>query len=1045
MLELRKITKVYDTGGFKQKALDSVSLNFRKSEFACILGPSGSGKTTLLNIIGGLDSYDKGDLLVNGISTKRFNNAAWDSYRNHRIGFVFQSYNLIPHQSVLSNVRLALTVSGLGKREATRRARKALKDVGLEEHIHKRPAQLSGGQMQRVAIARALANDPEIILADEPTGALDSETSIQIMDILKEISKDRLVIMVTHNPDIAQKYSTRIINLKDGKIISDTNPFSDISAEREPIAVKNKKHGKTSMSMLTAFSLSANNLLTKKKRTLLVSIAASIGIIGIALIMAVSTGFQNYVDSIQEETLSSYPLAITEESFSFTSLFTSDADLSDGSNKNSGKSYETILEESGKDLIEFPILGNTLKSVATNDLKKFKKHYEAHQNDLKDALTNVAYSYSIDPIIYAIDATDKIAKLNPSDLFSTMFGGNNMMSSFSSFTSMYSQINVPPDTYKAQYNVLKGRWPERYDEIIIVLQSDKVFSDLIAYELGLKDTSELTSFVTKLMQGEHVDVKNDPITLDYDDLLNLDLRLVLPSNLYRYSEKYGVYEDMSEDKEYIRDIYKNKSEKLKIVGVVSKKDGVTSSALNPGINYTPGLIDHIIEESKDTIIVKKQLDKPEVDVFSGNRFDQETNRFNYAFEDLVSVDEEKLKKAFNVDIDQAALQNSVTSQIADIVENIKIDPEPALNDFDTALSNLADGFRKYIMDYMASLAEKGEIFIPTEEKINELLESYLETYEPGEKLSNLEATYKIPKDNFKAAFRSLVLAVNAGVPLDTAEILAAREGFAKIMTEAKLKVETAEKVANVVATVSNTFAKSFNIDPSAITSAFKLNFSEDELMRIVSSMMNNTKKTQKSNLLSLGYQDEESPTYISFYFASFEGKEQFLDFIDSYNNSVDDEYVINYTDATGILMDSVRTIVDAVSYVLIAFVSISLIVSSFMIGIITYISVYERKKEIGILRAIGASKRNVSNIFNAETFIIGFLAGAFGIGISYALIPVINTILAHFIGSVNIRAALDPTSALTLVALSIALTLIGGLIPARSASHHDPVEALRSE
>lgn len=1039
VLELRKITKVYHTGNFEQKALAGVSLSFRKSEFASILGPSGSGKTTLLNIIGGLDSYTSGDLLVGDISTKKYSAADWDSYRNHRIGFVFQSYNLIPHQTILSNVRLALTVSGISKREGVKRAKAALSAVGLSEHIHKRPAQLSGGQMQRVAIARALVNDPDIVLADEPTGALDSETSIQIMKILKDISKTRLVIMVTHNPDLAQKYSTRIINLKDGQIISDSNPATRKDAAKEPAAVRKQKHGKTSMSMFTAFALSGNNLLTKKKRTLLVSIAASIGIIGIALIMAVSTGFQNYIDDIQEDTLTSYPLNIMEESFSLSELLIA---------PTSESSSSSLLETSGKDVVEYQFLANTLRSVATNDLKSFKAHLETNSAQYQNDVTSLEYHYSVDPLIYTIDGSNTLAKLNPSNLFASMFGGSQLLSSYSSYASIFSQISDDREALETQYELKAGHWPENYDEMVLVLTSEHAITDLLAYSIGLKDTAELSTMVTKLMSGESVDVQSEPLALNYEDFLNLDLRLILPFDLYKYNEKYKVYEDMSGNDAFVQQAYDH-AIRLKISGVVYPKSGSMSAMLEPGVGYTSALIDFIINSAKDTEIVQKQLADPDTDVFSGARFDQKNDRFNYGFEDLVTVDEAKLQSAFNITIDQTALQNSVTDQIADIVNNISVDTTPALTAFDDTLNFLTDGFRDYLTHLVIEAMAQGNYTFNPMDKIDEHLDNYLNTYEPGERLSALETTYKIPKDNFKSVYKGLALAVIAGADLDSAEILVVREGFASLMTEAKLKVETAEKVANVVTTVSDAFAQSFNLDPSAITSAFKLNFTEDELMRIVSSMLNKTDSTAKSNLLKLGYQDRDDPSYISAYFSSFDGKENFIQFIKDYNTAVEaageKDKVINFADTTGILMNSVKIIVDAVSYVLIAFVSISLVVSSIMIGVITYISVFERTKEIGILRAIGASKRNISSIFNAETAIIGLLSGLIGIAISYLFIPLINAVLSYFTGDVSISANLPSFNATCLVLLSIILTLIGGFIPARSAAKKDPVEALRTE
>ena len=1055
MLEIKNITKVYKTEGFEQKALDDVSVNFRRHEFASILGPSGSGKTTFLNIIGGLDNYTSGNLIINEVSTKDFSDRDWDSYRNHRVGFVFQSYNLITHQTILKNVELALTLSGCSKDERRKRALKALKDVGLEQHINKRPNQLSGGQMQRVAIARALVNDPEIILADEPTGALDSDTSVQIMDLLKAISKDKLVIMVTHNPDLAKEYSSRIINIKDGVIISDTNPYDGKINTKEKKEIVLNKSKKTKMSFLTALSLSFNNLMTKKARTILISIAGSIGIIGIALILAVSTGFQNYVDSIQEDTLTSYPLTIMQESSDITSVLLS---MRNGSNKADGTDK----------VVEQQYITSMLSNISTNDLKSFKKYLEDNYHHVEKDLANVNYMYSVDPNIYTIDATNKLAKINPSNLFSSMMGSNNLMQSYSSMASIFSQMVDDRTQIEESYDLLKGRWPENYDEMIIVLSEPNSISDLLVYSLGLRDTEELTKMVTKIMSGESVDISNTPLTLTYDDLMNVDLRLIMPADTYRYNSKYDVYEDMTEDSEYMQNIY-DKSLKLKIVGIVSPKEGVTSMALNPGVSYTKKLVDYIIDYSKNTDIVKKQLTNSEVDVFSGKKFDDEKNNFDFAFSDLVSIDNEKLQSAFNINIDKSALENQTKNYMSEISSSITTDTAPATNLFNTNLNIMING----LFDSITSSFKVSDI--------TSITNNYLDSYEVGDLLSKMESDYVIPKDTLKSTYSALLQGIlqayseayNAYMSaineiyqispdneiiiveelkqtviesyLQSALIVGTSEKMGSAMTEALMKKEILTKVGELTSNLTNSFASSFNIDEEKIASAFTLNFSENELARVVNAMMNKSDTTQKSNLISLGYQDLEEPTYISFYFNSFEGKEHFLSFLDNYNDKVEEEKKINYSDTTGILMSSVRTIVNAVSYVLIAFVSISLVVSSIMIGVITYISVYERTKEIGILRAIGASKGNISSIFNAETFIIGLLSGILGIGISYLLIPLINTILHHYTGNIPLSATLNIHHALILVALAIILTLIGGLIPARAASKKDPVEALRSE
>ena len=1053
MLEIKKITKIYKTEGLKQTALDKVSVNFRKHEFASILGPSGSGKTTFLNIIGGLDEYTSGDLIINNVSTKNYTDRDWDSYRNHRVGFVFQSYNLITHQTILKNVELALTLSGISKEERKDRAIKALKDVGLEKHINKKPNQLSGGQMQRVAIARALVNDPEIILADEPTGALDSETSVQIMKILKDISKEKLVIMVTHNPDLAKEYSSRIINIKDGKITSDTNPF-DGKEELEEDTIQ--KTSKTKMSFLTALSLSFNNLMTKKGRTMLVSVAGSIGIIGIALILAVSTGFQNYVDSIQEETLTSYPLSIMQESSDITGVL-----LSMRSGEKSGVEGETVKEQQ--------YISSMLSNISTNDLKSFKTYLEDNYSKVKNDLSNVSYNYSIDPNIYTIDATKKLAKLNPSNLFSTMMGDSSLMQSYSSMASIFSKMVDNKKEIESDYDLLKGRWPEKYDEMIIVLSEKNSISDLLVYSLGLRDTEELTNMVTKIMSGESVNINNEPKTFTYDDFLNVDLRLIMPSDTYKYNSKYDVYEDMSTDDSYMKNLY-DKALKLKIVGIVSPKEGKTTMALNPGVNYTSALIDYIIDYSKDTDVVKKQLKNKDIDVFSGNRFDSKKNNFDFDFKDLVKVDNKKLQSAFNININEKELEKQTQKYMEEIANSITTNVTPAKDLFNNNLSQLANNLFNSInseftlnntltlTENLLNKAESKELLTSMEKEytipadtfkttykslLNGLLDSYITAY--NSYMKTLNPDYEINEENPSAAIIAELKETVLSSYLNSAPIIKTSETMASVMTETKMKKDILTKISNLTTNLSKSFATSLNIDQDKIASAFTLNFSKDELARVVNAMMNKTETTQKTNLITLGYQDKEEPTYISFYFNSFDGKEHFLSFIEDYNKNVSEEKEINYSDTTGILMSSVKTIVNAVSYVLIAFVSISLVVSSIMIGVITYISVYERTKEIGILRAIGASKGNISSIFNAETFIIGFLSGLFGIGISYILIPIINTILHHYTGNIPLSASLEITHALVLVGLAIILTLIGGLIPARAASKKDPVEALRSE
>ncbi len=1052
-------------------------------------GQSGCGKTTLLNIIGGLDRYTSGDLIINGKSTKKFKDRDWDAYRNYKIGFVFQSYNLIGHQTILSNVELALTIGGISKKERKQRAIKALEEVGLKEHINKKPNQLSGGQMQRVAIARALVNNPDIILADEPTGALDTKTSIQVMEILKKISKDKLIIMVTHNPELAEKYSSRIIKILDGTITEDSNPISD---NEEHPKTDTSSIGRTSMSFWTAFRLSLNNLLTKKGRTILVAFAGSIGIIGIALVQAVSNGFQGYVDSIQEDTLTSYPLTIMQETTDITGAL-----LAMTTQENEGENNGIVQEKQ--------YISTMLSNLSTNDLKSFKKHIEDNQKEIDNNISSIKYSYSVEPTIYTKDATGKIAKVNPSNLFKSSFSSSMM----SSFTSTYSQMTDDRDAINNSYDLLMGRLPENYDEMMIVLSEPNTIPDLLVYSLGLRDTEELSSIVTKIMNGETVNIENEALTFSYEDLMNINLKLIMETDLYKYNKKYDIYEDMTQDEDYLNDAYNN-AINLKIVGIVCPKEGTTSMLLNPGVLYTSDLIDYIINYSSNTEIVKKQLENTDVDIFSGSKFDEKNNNLDLNFQDLVSVDNKKLESAFNVKIDQATLQKQTQNYMTEITNAITTDTGPAKNDFSNNLSTFANGVFNSI---------DGEFTI---DNIDSIVSNYLNGSEASNSLSALEKKYVIPKDTFKQAYSGLLKSLlqiyintysgmSQLLPQDvnkenlipnnnftnttnemavennsvenlnqainstkqaqsnkltaivdknivssvisgftsSAAIVQTENTMAKAMTETVMKRDILTKVGELTTNLTNSFASAFNVDPDKISGAFQLKMSEDEITRIVTAMMSDTQKTAKSNLITLGYQDKEEPTYISFYFDSFEGKENFLDFIDSYNEKMDsqgeEDKVINYTDTTGILMNSVKTIVNAVTYVLIAFISISLIVSSIMIGIITYISVYERTKEIGILRAIGASKKNISSIFNAETFIIGLLSGLFGIGISYSLIPAINSVLHYFTGNIPLNVTLYFSNAIILVILSVILTLIGGLIPARAASKKDPVIALRTE
>ena len=1081
MLQIKNISKQYKTGDLVQNALNDVSLNFRDNEFVSILGPSGSGKTTLLNIIGGLDRYDSGDLIINNVSTKNYKDRDWDSYRNHTIGFVFQSYNLIPHQTVLANVELALTIGGISKKERKKRALRALDEVGLKEQAHKRPNQMSGGQMQRVAIARALVNNPDILLADEPTGALDTETSVQVMELLKKVAHDRLVIMVTHNPELAEEYSTRIVKLKDGKILDDSDPF--VPNEKELLPPEHKNLGKSSMSILTALSLSFNNLLTKKGRTLLTAFAGSIGIIGIALILSLSAGFQNYIDQIQEDTLTSYPLSVTSETADTTSMLLSMA-------------TQTGEDEGGDVVEERQYISTMFSKIGTNDLASFKKYLEENSDEVDGMVSLVRYQYSVNPLIYTIDTTGEITQINPSTLMSSLTGGNGMMSMGS---SVFNEMIDDPETLQEQYDVLAGKWPENYDEAIIVLPEANGIPDLLVYSLGLRDHDELKDMLSKIMAGEAVEEPSEPLEFTYEDLMNISLKLVDPSDTYKYNADYNIYESMTGDSTFMREVYDNSLD-LKIVGIVCAKEGVTSTNLTAGVAYTKELTEYVIAQASESEIVKKQLADEEVDVFSNRRFDDDSEESGLNFEDMISIDTELLSSAFGVNVSESDISNMTQGYMGEISKAITADTAKAKTAFSETLKTLAT-------DMMSGYAEEnksllfGNMAQIKMSDVDAVVNTFMAKDTTKAALAKLEAEYLVPQDAFaeiyspllKGAWQGYITywnslsagnsddenvgnenlgtdssenenrdSTDASAPLsaDTAKLYlevfmtqpvvsSASETIAAKMTEAVMQKTILTKVGELSQSLMSTMASSFNVDQSKIASAFKFDLSEEELIRLMETMTaRSTEKNANTNLLSLGYQDLEEPTSISFYFHDFESKELFLDFLDEYNERMekeDDEKVIKYTDLTGILMSSVKTIVDSVSYVLIAFVSISLIVSSIMIGIITYISVLERTKEIGVLRAIGASKKNISSIFNAETFIVGLCSGLIGILITLALLVPINYIIHTLTGNLRITATLPLAGGTTLVILSVILTLIGGLIPSKQAAKKDPVLALRSE
>ena len=926
MLEIKNIVKDYVTGSETVHALKDVSISFRESELVAVLGHSGCGKTTLLNIIGGLDSYTSGDLIINGKSTKKFKNRDWDTYRNHSVGFIFQSYNLIPHQSVLSNVELALTLSGVSKAERRKRAKEALEKVGLGDQIHKRPNQMSGGQMQRVAIARALVNDPDILLADEPTGALDSETSVQIMDLIKEIAEDRLVIMVTHNPDLAEQYATRIVKLVDGKIKSDSMPFDGNEPPKEK---KPKSSKKTSMSFATALALSRNNLLTKKGRTFLTSFAGSIGIIGIALILSLSNGVQQYINSVEHSTLASYPISIQQETMDYTSLMESMM----GRNESNRENRDPNLVYTND--ISTEMVKSMLSEIQTNNLKDFKQYLESNPDNILDSITEIQYSYSPKLYIYGKDLNENIIRVNPSTVMEAMLGSE-MSGTISQMGGTYSTILggsgnmnatnfwhelLNNQTTEEQYEVLAGRLPESYNEVVFIVNEHNELSDVALYALGLRDQKELSDMMSKFMAGENIELDTGDLTFTYDQLMSMSFRLLTTSDLYKANDK-GGYDDMSGDAEYMNSVLE-KSPEIKVVGVIKPdSDSLLSSANSGGIGYTHALTEFMIQRTNDSELVKKQLENPKVDVFTGIEF---------------------------------------------TIDGVEKQPMSQEEAFARVMQMMSEG---------------------QQQKLAEMVTKSLSQ----EQLAQLA---QLPPEQQQTALYGMATPAT--------------------ISRAMMSVLTTDQI--------------------------------NELMKLMEEP-ETTEATYDGNLEKLGLADLAEPSSISIYAKDFDGKEKITRFIKAYNDqkTAEDkpEDVINYTDYIGLMISSVSTIIDSISYILIAFVAISLVVSSIMIGIITYISVLERTKEIGILRAIGASKRDISNVFNAETLIVGFAAGAIGIGVTLLLNIPINIIIEHLTGISGV-AQLPWQGGVILVVISMLLTFIAGLFPATIAAKKDPVEALRTE
>ena len=985
MLQLKNIVKQYRTGDETVDALRGVNIDFRESEFVSVLGPSGCGKTTLLNIIGGLDQYTSGDLVIDGKSTKEFKDRDWDTYRNHKVGFVFQSYNLISHQTVLANVELALTLSGVSKAERRARAKEALRKVGLESQINKKPNQMSGGQMQRVAIARALVNDPEILLADEPTGALDSATSVQIMDLLKEIAKDRLVIMVTHNPELAEAYSTRIVRFLDGEMTDDTNPFTYNPAEAaaKPAEKKAKKNAekKTSMSFFTALSLSLNNLMTKKARTFLTSFAGSIGIIGIALILSISNGLQLYIDRVQEDTLSSYPITIQKESMDMTALLESLADATGGGGGTPVTKHE--LDKIYANVILYDMMNTLINAeTITNNLKDFKVFLD--NNLSNEAISSIIYNYDMELNIYSSNP-DEIRKLNPSDFMQAITGGAGSGMSSSPMVSMGSfhiweemlagkKGEYVNDLVKEQYDIVEGKWPEKYNEVVIVTDKNNEISDLVLCMLGFKSQEEMDKIINAAMKGEEFPSNQDSWT--YEEVLSTTFKLVMPTDYYKQNEK-GVWEDMRENETYMKMVL-DSAEELKIVGIIRPNEDAVAQSISGTIGYTYALTEHVEEKVNSSKIVEDQKNNPETDVFTGLPFKGDDFTEPSAEEKAADVrayvaklsETEKavLYAAIAVEIPAATLEAGVTAELAKYPTR---EAQEAVLKAAFAQQGITD--EETVKSYLAKM---------TDEEIAAALSDMV--------AMQIKAMYA---QQVKQSLASL-----------TAPQLAA-------MLDAKIAADSAEELASVY---------------------------DNHLPPLYS------ESSYEENESVLGIFDMESPSSINIYSATFEAKDEIAELIKQYNESVSEDDKISYTDYIALMMSSITTIINAISYILIAFVSISLVVSSIMIGIITYISVLERTKEIGVLRAIGASKKDVGRVFNAETLIVGFASGMIGIIVTVILNIPINIIIKSFTDIGNI-AALPWQGAVLLVLISMALTLIAGIFPSRIASNKDPVEALRSE
>lgn len=1088
MIEVRELRKEYKTGDFVQRALDGISVTFRDNEFVAVLGPSGSGKTTLLNILGGLDTADSGEIIINGTSTREYKSADWDKYRNHRIGFVFQSYNLIPHQTVRANVELAMTLTGVGAEERRTRAEEALDKVGLKGHENKKQSQLSGGQMQRVAIARALVNNPEIVLADEPTGALDTETGIQVMNLLQEIAKDRLVIMVTHNPALAEQYANRIITLKDGSILEDKKP---VTAEELKSSARTKigesdAGTKTSMSFRTALSLSFSNLMSKKGRTALTAFAGSIGIIGIASILALSNGVNGYIAKVEEDTLSSYPLTISKNAADISSLFAGMSGNSKDDKKKEADSDSdggsTVKEDSGDtssaakaentEIKQRNVLGNVFGSTRKNDLVAFKKYLDTKGNKVRRNASVITYNYGITPLIYQTKSESDPVQVNSTDGMDANYESFGIQNS--SNTGFYQMLD-DEKLLKQQYEVVAGKWPKESTEAVLVLNKDGSIPDFTLYQLGYYDRKEYDRAMIKYRETGKLEMnteKQKPFR--YKDALKLSYSVISPGEIYSYNSPTGTWLDQSKNKAFMAGKLEN-GIKLKVVGVIKPNGKTRSNALQPGVGYLPSLTSQIIDRMKDADIVKQQLANPDVDVFTGKTFEalKEENGASLDMSKLFSINQSMLASAFKFDASKlqkafgmSPLANIDYSKALSKVNTTSL----AQNMMSDIMQELAE-FPAYLQQQNITLtpAEQSMITTETSQLIATLLAGYpafasdYGTNHPGAAQSEIITAY-LSSTNSRTAISSTATRIAQNLnrsdlrgTIERALTNYMQGRMAKIMGRFMNQVMTEMQKqlgaqissgATMNGDMASAMKSAFSVNPSAFAKAFSLNMDETQMAALFSQFMNNGIVTYDSNLKKMGYADKSNPESISIYPSSFERKDKVIEGIDSYNarmkRSGRKSRVITYTDIMGTLMSSVTDIINMISYVLMAFISVSLIVSSIMIGIITYISVLERRKEIGILRAMGASKRNIANIFNAETFIEGLLSGVFAILFVYLVsIPINAVVLSSF--NVERIMRLPIGAALVLIGISVFLTYIAGLIPSRAASKRDPVEALRSE